>query len=105
MRAKVLQRLRDIGDLKEKFFRCLAQNSTFMPPPSVFYGEPVRSRNAATAGAKAKKTPAKKKGKGGKKGKEKGDMEDTTLAAATPNKVLLVKKKLRKSIALNSFFV
>lgn len=70
MRAKVIQRLRDIVELKDRFYRCLAKNTTFMPPPCVFLGEAVRSRtNAAPAGKKpaAGKKATGKKGKGGKK--------------------------------------
>ena len=95
MRAKVIQRLRDVVNLKEKFFRCLAKNPIFMPPPCVFYGEAVHPRNAPSAATKAKgkKTPTKNKGKGGKKTK-KADMEDATLAVVSQNKVLLPKSSL-----------
>lgn len=84
MRAKVIHRLRDVVELKEKFYRCLSKNTSFMPPPSVFFGEPIRSRVLPTAGPKAKKGAANKKGKG-KTAKEKVDHDKTTQA--TPNKV------------------
>lgn len=82
MRAKVIHRLRDVVELKEKFYSCLAKNLSFMPPPSVFFGEPIRSRVLPAAGTKAKKGMAKKKGKAAK---EKVDHDRTTQA--TPNKV------------------
>ena len=43
MRAKVIHRLRDIVELKGTFYRALAQNTSFMPPKSVFMGEPIRA--------------------------------------------------------------
>ena len=90
MRAKCLQRLRDIVDLKEKFFRYLAKNPSFLPPPSVFFGEPIRSRITAATGAKKKATPDKKKnGKGkAKKGGKKGKKANTNVTSVnSPNKV------------------
>ena len=66
MRFKVLQRLRDVVDLKEKLARCLSKNPSFTPPPAVFRGDPVRSRSgASTAPKRAKKASApSKKAKG-----------------------------------------
>ena len=88
-----MQRLRDVVELKEKFFRCLGMNPTFLPPPSVFFGEPIRSRVAPTAGAKKKVATEKKtkkgKGKGGKKGGKKANVDATSVNS--PNKV----KKIR----------
>jgi hypothetical protein len=43
MRAKVIHRRRDIVELKGKYYRALAQNISFMPPQSVFMGEPIRT--------------------------------------------------------------
>lgn len=65
MRFKVLQRLRDVVDLKEKFFRCLSKNPSFTPPPAVFCGDPVRSRNSTSTAPKRGKKPStsSKKGK------------------------------------------
>jgi hypothetical protein len=86
MRSKVLQRLRDVVELKEKFFRCLAMNPTFLPPPSVFFGEPIRSRVPPTAGAKKKVATEKKAKKGkGKKGGKKANVDATSVDS--PNKV------------------
>lgn len=58
MRFKVLQRLRDVVDLKEKFFRCLSKNPSFTPPPAVFCGDPVRSRTGTLAAPKRGKKPS-----------------------------------------------
>ena len=90
MRAKVIQRLRDVVDLKNKFFHCLAKNPTFMPPPCVFYGEPVHHRIAKSAATKAKgnKITMETEGKG-KKTNKKADIEDATLAVASQNKVVV----------------
>ena len=74
MKTKVLQRLRHIVQLKETLTRCLSRHVTFVPPPSVFSCQPVRSRatgtaNAAAKGGKGKKGAGAKKGAAGKKGK------------------------------------
>lgn len=90
MRAKVVQRVRDVISLKEKFFKCLGRNPTFMPPPSVFFGEPIRSRvQPAASGAKNGAGTPKKKGAGKKAGGKKGqkkkktdkEMADSTMAS------------------------
>lgn len=81
MRSKVIQRLRDIVELKDRFYRCLAKNTSFMPPACVFLGDAVRSRtNSAPVGKKPAKKATGKKGKGTKKGEEK----------ESPNKVILI---------------
>lgn len=97
MRAKVIQRLRDIVELKDRFYRCLAKNTTFMPPSCVFLGEPVRSRvNPAPAGKKpTKKAVGTKKGKGAKKGKD----DD-----ASPNKVNRRNSRIYRSILKTLLF-
>lgn len=95
MRAKVIQRVRDFVELKDKFYRYLAKNTSFLPPPSVFFGEPIRTRVAQPAALKGKKGTTKKSVKGDKKGKDKGEVNNTTLG--TPNKVF--------SNVFNFFFV
>lgn len=86
MRAKVIQRLRDVVELKGKFYRALAKNSSFMPPPSVFLGEPARAvKEKGKTGAKKKGIASKKNGKKGKGASKVNEHNDTTLA--TPNKV------------------
>jgi len=71
----------------------LARNPTFLPPPSVFYGEPIRSRAQQPSSNGEKKAPAKKtggaKGKGKGKGKKKADQttDGTTMLTSQTNKV------------------
>jgi hypothetical protein len=88
MRAKVIHRLRDLVDLKGKFYRALAQNTSFMPPQSVFMGEPIRAlkeKGKGKAGTK-KKAAAGKKGGGKGKGLKKANVNNNTTLT-TPNKV------------------
>lgn len=86
MRAKVIQRLRDVVDLKKKFYRVLAKNSSFMPPPSVFLGEPARAlKEKSKSGPKKKGAASKKGGTKGKGSNKVNSQNETTLA--TPNKV------------------
>ncbi|XP_057379729.1 Fanconi anemia group D2 protein-like [Daphnia carinata] len=88
MRAKVIQRLRDVVELKKKFYRALAKNSSFMPPPSVFLGEPPRAfKEKGKSGAKKKAAAPKKDGTKGKGANKVNNQNDTTLA--TPNKSIL----------------
>lgn len=88
MRAKVIQRLRDVVDLKKKFYRALAKNSSFMPPASVFLGEPARAlKEKSKSGPKKKGVASKKGGTKGKGSNKVNSQNDTTLA--TPNKSIL----------------
>ena len=91
-RAKVIQRLRNVIELKGKFYRALAKNTSFMPPQSVFMGEPARALKEKGKAGPKKKTAAGKKGKG--KGTKKANTTNNDTTMTTPNKVFFFLQKL-----------
>ena len=91
-RAKVIQRLRNVLELKGKFYRALAKNTSFMPPQSVFMGEPARALKEKGKAGPKKKTAAGKKGKG--KGTKKANTTNNDTTMTTPNKVFFFLQKL-----------